>query len=229
MVLVEPVVSRDVGVCREEKTASATSRIRDDLARHRAHAVDQRVDQRPRREVLPRAALRVLGVPLQQALVSFAFDVRRHLQPRLIANQVDDKLAELGGVLNLVLGLAEDEPQHPALLAELPQRVAVVLLQLDAFHLRVGEVDPPKASGDGLRLAREGGPLPAGWRPLEFKKIPRHTVYALVRDGDAVVVEAKSESAASGLVRPIAQALKKPIPNGGAKRPIPIARITTIA
>jgi hypothetical protein len=50
---------------------------------------------------------------------------------------------------------------------------------------------------------RGGGPLPAGWRPLEFKKIPRHTVYALVRDGDAVVVEAKSESAASGLVRPI--------------------------
>jgi len=31
------------------------------------------------------------------------------------------------------------------------------------------------------------------------------------------------------LVRPIAQALKKPIPNGGAKRPILIARITTIA
>src|SRR3954447_16006459 len=36
-------------------------------------------------------------------------------------------------------------------------------------------------------------------------------------------------SESSGLVRPIAQALKKPTPKGGAKRPIPIARITTIA
>ena len=36
-------------------------------------------------------------------------------------------------------------------------------------------------------------------------------------------------SDASGLVRPIAQALKKPIPNGGANSPIPIARITIIA
>src|SRR5438045_8245014 len=53
--------------------------------------------------------------------------VRRHLQPRLIANQVDDELAELSGVLNFILGLAEDKPKHPALLTDLPQRVAIVL------------------------------------------------------------------------------------------------------
>src|SRR5207248_1702168 len=121
-----------------------------------AHAVHQRVDQRPRREILPRAALGIFRVPFQQALVRVTLDVRRHLQPRLITNQVDDELAELGGVLNLVLGLAEDETQHSALLTELPQRVAIVLLQLDAFHLRVGEVDPAKTSRDGLRLAGEG-------------------------------------------------------------------------
>src|SRR5688500_3556399 len=34
-----------------------------------------------------------------------------------------------------------------------------MLLQLDAFHLRVGEVDPAKASGDGLRLAGEVRPF----------------------------------------------------------------------
>src|SRR5256885_8931275 len=43
----------------------------------------------------------------------------------------------------------------------------------------------------------------ADWRPLEFTKIPRHTSYALVREGDRTVVEAKSEAAASGLVRRI--------------------------
>jgi len=51
--------------------------------------------------------------------------------------------------------------------------------------------------------ASPGGALPAPWRPLEFRKIPRHTVYSLVRDGDAVVVQAKSQHAASGLMRPI--------------------------
>jgi len=61
--------------------------------------------------------------------------------------------------LNLVLGLAEDESKHSALLAELPQGVAVMLLQLDAFHLWIAQVDPAKAGGNGLRLAGEGGAL----------------------------------------------------------------------
>ena len=30
--------------------------------------------------------------------------------------------------------------------------------------------------------------LPQGWKPLTFKKIPRHTEYVLVRDGEQVVV-----------------------------------------
>jgi hypothetical protein len=44
---------------------------------------------------------------------------------------------------------------------------------------------------------------PAGWKPLTFKKIERHTVYSLVKDGDTVVVKAAAESSASGLVREI--------------------------
>ncbi len=45
--------------------------------------------------------------------------------------------------------------------------------------------------------------LPTGWKPLTFKKIERHTVYSLVKDGDTVVVKAVAESSASGLVREI--------------------------
>jgi hypothetical protein len=45
--------------------------------------------------------------------------------------------------------------------------------------------------------------LPSGWKPLTFKKIERHTVYSLVKDGDTVVVKAVAESSASGLVREI--------------------------
>lgn len=45
--------------------------------------------------------------------------------------------------------------------------------------------------------------LPTGWKPLTFKKIERHTIYSLVKDGDTVVVKAVAESSASGLVREI--------------------------
>ncbi|OGI45088.1 MAG: hypothetical protein A2V92_05800 [Candidatus Muproteobacteria bacterium RBG_16_65_31] len=46
--------------------------------------------------------------------------------------------------------------------------------------------------------------LPEGWQPLIFPKIPRHTVYRLVRDGDTVVVRAEATASASGLTREIA-------------------------
>ena len=45
--------------------------------------------------------------------------------------------------------------------------------------------------------------LPAGWKPLTFKKIDRHTTYTLVKDGNEVVVRAVAESSASGMVREI--------------------------
>ena len=49
--------------------------------------------------------------------------------------------------------------------------------------------------------AAEG--LPAGWKPLIFKKIERHTDYKLVKDGDTIVVKAVANASASGLVREI--------------------------
>jgi len=54
----------------------------------------------------------------------------------------------------------------------------------------------------------EGPRLPTGWKPLTFKKIERHTTYALVNDGDRVVVKAVSKAAASGIVKPVRIDLK---------------------
>jgi len=48
--------------------------------------------------------------------------------------------------------------------------------------------------------ATAAGDFPAGWEPLNFKKIPRHTQYTLVKDRNTVVVKAVSESSASGLI-----------------------------
>lgn len=49
----------------------------------------------------------------------------------------------------------------------------------------------------------EGNGPPAGWQPLTFKKIERHTRYSLVKDGESVVVKAVSEASSSGLTREI--------------------------
>jgi hypothetical protein len=56
--------------------------------------------------------------------------------------------------------------------------------------------------------APEGPGAPPGWKPLTFKKVSKPTDYAVVRDGDAVVVRAESHGAASGLTREVAIDLK---------------------
>jgi len=48
---------------------------------------------------------------------------------------------------------------------------------------------------------REGAGPPAGWKPLTFRNIDRHTRYALVRDAGTIVLRADAEASASGLVR----------------------------
>jgi hypothetical protein len=48
-----------------------------------------------------------------------------------------------------------------------------------------------------------GQTFPEGWKPLTFKKVPKHTKYEMVQDGETVVVKATSEAAASGLTKEV--------------------------
>jgi Protein of unknown function (DUF3047) len=62
--------------------------------------------------------------------------------------------------------------------------------------------------GDVLEVGKfsaevPGTSVPAGWQPLEFDKIKRHTLYTLVKEDDAVVVKAQAQASASGLTREI--------------------------
>ncbi len=57
--------------------------------------------------------------------------------------------------------------------------------------------------------ASVGAALPDGWKPLTFKKIGKHTVYTVVKDGDTAAVKAVSEASASGLTREITINLKE--------------------
>jgi hypothetical protein len=52
-------------------------------------------------------------------------------------------------------------------------------------------------------VEKPGDDLPAGWKPLAFKKIEKHTIYKLYQDGDTAVVKAVSHASASGLIREI--------------------------
>ena len=56
-------------------------------------AIDDRLDQRPRREVLAGAALGVLRVLLEQPLVGVALHVGVEAEPALAVDQVHDQAA----------------------------------------------------------------------------------------------------------------------------------------
>ncbi|MEO5631400.1 MAG: DUF3047 domain-containing protein [Nitrospiraceae bacterium] len=49
-----------------------------------------------------------------------------------------------------------------------------------------------------------GQAIPDGWKPLTFKKIPKHTSYEVVKDGGVTIVKAVSEASASGLIKSVA-------------------------
>jgi hypothetical protein len=64
---------------------------------------------------------------------------------------------------------------------------------LAAEPLVLGGFVPPAAPGDP----------PPGWEVLTFPRVPRHTHYTVVRDGEAWVLRAESDGAASGLYHPL--------------------------
>jgi hypothetical protein len=51
--------------------------------------------------------------------------------------------------------------------------------------------------------AQPGTTFPPDWKPLTFEKIPTHTKYELITDGDHVVVKASSHQSSSGMTREI--------------------------
>jgi hypothetical protein len=74
--------------------------------------------------------------------------------------------------------------------------VLALLFSGSAFCIDIIEVGKFSA-------AKVGQGLPDGWKPLTFKKIEKHTTYALVKEMDTVVIKAVAEASASGLTREI--------------------------
>lgn len=83
-------------------------------------------------------------------------------------------------------------------------KLAGILALLLLTVVSASHADSPSLLEVGkFSAASEGSALPDGWKPLTFKKIEKHTVYQLVKDGGATVVKAVSEASASGLTREI--------------------------
>ena len=91
-------------------------------------------------------------------------------------------------------------------------RISIVMISL-AFLVAAGTIlgeptllqaESPEAIEIGaFSAATSDGPWPDGWKPLTFPKIPQHTTYRLVKDGDRVAVKAASRASSSGLTKEI--------------------------
>lgn len=82
-----------------------------------------------RREILPRTGFGIFRIALQQALVDIALHIRAHRHPLGFVDHIDQAV-QLGRILDLVLRLGENLPQHPRQLAQLHQQRHVMHLQL---------------------------------------------------------------------------------------------------
>ncbi len=79
-----------------------------------------------------------------------------------------------------------------------------VLLLLAVWAVPCAAEGPAVLEVGKFSAATAGDLLPDGWKPLTFKKIPRHTQYQVVRDDSGIVVKATSEASASGLTKAVA-------------------------
>ena len=68
---------------------------------------------------------------------------------------------------------------------------------------RLQAASPTTVAVGPFSNAAPSGPWPDGWKPLTFPKIPQHTTYSLVRDGDRVAVKATSQASSSGYTKEI--------------------------
>jgi Protein of unknown function (DUF3047) len=94
-----------------------------------------------------------------------------------------------------------------------PLAVIICFFMLSAFLVafNCNSVAQAEAVIDVGRFSTtdEGNIPSAGWEPLIFPKIAKHTDYVFVKDGDTVVVKAISAAAASGLTHRVQIDLRK--------------------
>jgi len=89
---------------RQKEATCSAGRIADALSRPGPDRLDNGPDERPGGEILSCAALHILGVLLQEALVDGPLDIHIQAQLGLAVDQLH-QAAQLGWRLDLALGL----------------------------------------------------------------------------------------------------------------------------
>lgn len=158
LIAIKLIVFEDVTGGRKKKAPGARRGIDDGGPWLRAHCLDDGVDQSARREILAGAGLGILRVLFEQAFVDIPLDVGAKRAPGFLVDEIDDEAAQVGGVLDFVLGLAENDAQDAGFLAQIFQGVAVMFFERQAIELN--EAGPVVVFGDGrLFVIRRAGAL----------------------------------------------------------------------
>ena len=123
------VAVQDILICVTEEAAGACRGIADRVDRGRLHRLANRLDHRPRGEILARAARGFLRRARQQFLVNCSLHVHRQGQPVHLVEQVDDQLLQERWIVDFAARPLEDDTEHAGLDAELFKAVAVLVLQ----------------------------------------------------------------------------------------------------
>jgi len=92
-------------------------------------------------------------------------------------------------------------PSFSSVIVGLASFLLVGMTLGDPNRLQAGS--PTTMEVGPFSTAAPSGPWPDGWKPLTFPKIPQHTTYSLVRDGDRVAVKAASQASSSGYTKEI--------------------------
>ena len=151
--LAELVVLGNVVVGGEEEAAGAAGGVANHLHRLGCHDIDDGADERAGCEVLPGSLVRGPGGLFEQAFVDGTLDVHVHAGPILVADHLDHAL-EVGGVGDLVLGLAEDDADEAGHFAEVLEGVAVVDFEIVAAL--AAQLGPGKLFRDRIVEAQLG-------------------------------------------------------------------------
>ena len=103
-----------------------------------------------RGEILAGSTLHVLGVLLKQPLIGIPLHVGVQREPTLTVNKVHDQPPQVCRVLNLVLGLAENDAEHSGLFTEPFQRLAV--LRFERIAVEFDQLRPRVTLGNAAGL-----------------------------------------------------------------------------
>ncbi|RMR25994.1 hypothetical protein ALP90_05675 [Pseudomonas amygdali pv. ulmi] len=122
----------DIGVGGNQETSGTRSRVLDGLSWLGLDAVDDAVDQRARREVLPCTGFGFAGVLFQQAFVKIAQAITASAEP-VDPVQALDQLLQMARFLHAGLRIGiNGGDQRVAVLAQVQQHLTVVVEQVKA-------------------------------------------------------------------------------------------------